>query len=90
MLRKGVGESFAALVGGCRAGFALKFEDLGFAFGVLREPIGGHAALFVEIGTDEAGVERLVFGIDFAVHDNNRDLGALGFEGAHYPGPSRR
>jgi hypothetical protein len=53
-------KGLAAVVGGRGAGRALQLDDAALAAGLLGQPLGGHAAFLEKIGTDEAGVKRLV------------------------------
>ena len=52
---------------------------MGFAVGFFGEPFGGHLAFGDEIGSDEGGVEGLVFDLDSAIDEDDGDLGFFGF-----------
>ena len=72
-------EAAFAVDGGGGAWGALEFDDLGLAVGFFGEPIGGHLAFGDEIGSDEGGVEGLVFHLDSAIDEDDGDLGFFGF-----------
>ena len=73
-----IGKALVPIDGGSTAGRALKLDDLGFAIGVLGQPVGGAVPFFDKIGGDERHI-KVFSRADAAIDQDNRNLCALGF-----------